>query len=418
MSSKSKSLKYRQFVKAPASEIYTAFTNATALCEWLCNVAQADPREGGRIYLWWQSGYYASGEFIALEPERKIAFSWHGRGEPGMSLVKINLKPQDGGTLVRLLHTEIDTGKAWKPVIKEYKKAWPVALENLASVLETGLDLRFVSRPMLGIIGYEFLDQDETANLGLKTPSALRLNGLVEGMGAKNAGLQPGDILLKLGGLKLDTPEALGQALSAHQAGDNVKVSFIRDGEKYNLKLELTQRPLPKVPATAEALAEAVNKIYTPFYEALEKCLENLSSEAADYRPTDDDWSIKEVVAHLIATERDNQAWTAGLIEGKEPDLDFSPLSTSTRNRATLSAYPDLPVLLEELKRSQAETVALLSALPEEFVARKRSYWRMGYTLMQENYHLEEHLEQIKANINEFQLKAPQTSASLEPTGG
>jgi uncharacterized protein YndB with AHSA1/START domain len=418
MSSKPKSLKFRQFVKAPASEVYSAFTNATALCEWLCNVAQADPREGGRLYLWWQSGYYASGEFITLEPERRIAFSWHGRSEPGMSLVKISLKPQEGGTLVRLLHTEIDTGKAWKPAINEYNKAWPVALENLASVLETGLDLRFVSRPILGIFNYEFLDSDEAASLELKAPSALRLNGLVEGMGAKNAGLQPGDILLKLGGFKLDSPEALGQALSAHQAGDNVKASFIREGEKYKLKIELSQRPLTSVPATAEGVAEAIGKIYVPFYKALKNCLEGLPAETADYRPSEDDWNIKEIIAHLIATERDNQAWIAGLIEGKEPDLDFSPLSTTTRIRATLSAYPKMASLLDELKRSMAETIALFDALPEEFVVRKRSYWRMGYTILQENYHLEEHLDQIKANIKAYQLKAPQTSTSLEPTGG
>jgi hypothetical protein len=289
---------------------------------------------------------------------------------------------------------------------------------NLASVLETGLDLRFVSRPMLGIMGYEFLDSDEAAKLGLKVPSALRLNGLVEGMGAKNAGLQPGDILLKLGGITLDTPEALGQALSAHQAGDNVKVSFIRDRDKHNLKLELTQRPLPKVPATAEALAEAVGQIYTPFYKALAACLKGLSSETSNYRPNADDWSIKEIVAHLIATERDNQAWIAGLIEGKEPDLDFSTLSATARNRATLSAYPDLPTLLTELKRGQAETLALLGSLPEAFVVRKRSYWRMGYTLLQENFHFEDHLAQIKTNIDDYQHNTPQTSTSLEPTGG
>ncbi len=47
------SLEYQRTVNAPVAEAYRAFTRATPLRDWLCDVALADARPGGRIYLWW-----------------------------------------------------------------------------------------------------------------------------------------------------------------------------------------------------------------------------------------------------------------------------------------------------------------------------------------------------------------------------
>jgi uncharacterized protein YndB with AHSA1/START domain len=57
----SQTLSFTQLVKTSPESVYDAFTNATQLREWLCNVATVVPRPGGRIYLWWNSGYYTSG---------------------------------------------------------------------------------------------------------------------------------------------------------------------------------------------------------------------------------------------------------------------------------------------------------------------------------------------------------------------
>ncbi|MBM2850103.1 MAG: hypothetical protein HW418_3045, partial [Anaerolineales bacterium] len=69
------------------------------------------------------------------------------------------------------------------------------------------------------------------------------------------------------------------------------------------------------------------------------------------------------------------------------------------RHDATVSAYSTAPALLEELKRHEAETVALLTALPPEFVAWKGSYWRLGHNLLQISRHTREHIGQIRATI-------------------
>ena len=68
-------LSFTQQVKAPAEVVYRAFTNATALREWLCDVATVSPHPGGRLYLWWTSGFYTSGSFTQAEEGKKVAFS-------------------------------------------------------------------------------------------------------------------------------------------------------------------------------------------------------------------------------------------------------------------------------------------------------------------------------------------------------
>ena len=78
------------------------------------------------------------------------------------------------------------------------------------------------------------------------------------------------------------------------------------------------------------------------------------------------------------------------------------------RIAATISAFPKLSSLLAELKHNQAETRALLAALPDEFVARKRSYWRVAFHILSDHQHYDDHLAQVKANL----------AAALEMTAG
>lgn len=146
-----RTLKFKQHVHAPASEVYRAFTNSTALREWFCNAAQADPRKAGRLYVWWNNGYHASGEFTTLAPNEKVVFNWHGRSEPGTTRVQVIIAQKDNGAIVTISHAGIGSGKPWAKAIKEFERGWRGSLENLKSVLETGQDLRFIRRPLLGI---------------------------------------------------------------------------------------------------------------------------------------------------------------------------------------------------------------------------------------------------------------------------
>ena len=82
-----------QRIEAAPSAVFRAFTNATALREWLCDAAMVVPRKGGRLHLWWTSGYHATGDFTKVVPDERVSFTWHGKGEPAPTRVRVALGP-------------------------------------------------------------------------------------------------------------------------------------------------------------------------------------------------------------------------------------------------------------------------------------------------------------------------------------
>ena len=187
--------------------------------------------------------------------------------------------------------------------------------------------------------------------------------------------------------------------LQRHRAGDRVPVDFYRGSEKKTVSMELSRRPLPDVPPTAQALADTVRKIYDQVDAELAQCFEGVPDEAASYRPGLEEWSAKETVAHLIIGERDTHGWIAELIDGAERWYDSFSGNNLARTRAVVAGHPSVPALLDELKRCEVETVALLAALPPEFVTRKGSYWRLAHNIVQSADHPREHMGQIRAAI-------------------
>ena len=395
MAAKTQTLKFKRTVNAPPAEVYRVFTNATALREWFCDAAQAEARKGGRLYCWWNSGYYASGEFTGLTPDKKVAFTWCGRDEPEATRVRVSLAAKSGGTAVTVAHGGVGSGKKWVKALAEFKRSWEAALENLGSVLETGQDLRFVLRPMLGVNVGEF-NAEVAAKLGAPVTEGVRLDGIDEGMGAQAAGLQKDDVVVSIGGTKTPGWTSLAAALQKHRAGDKVPVVFYRDGDRQTVTMELSRRPLPEVPPTPAGLAEAVRRINAEVEPEIEQCFTGVSDAEASHRPEPGEWSAKETLGHIIAGERDNHLWIAGLVSGQEPDT--FPDNVTARYSG-MSAVYSISALLDELKRNQAETVAMLAALPPEFVARKGSYWRIGYNLLQPPSHTRDHFVQMRAAI-------------------
>ncbi len=391
-------LKFRRMVSAPPGEVYRAFTNVTALREWLCDAAQADPRKGGRLYLWWNSGYYTSGEYIAALPGKRISFTWRGRGEPDATRVQVSLAEKNSGTALTLAHGGIGAGIKWAGVAREFQRDWEAKLENLQSVLETGQDLRIVRRPLLGVSLGEF-SAEMAARLGVPVTEGARLDDVLEGRGAHAAGLRKDDVIVRLGGKKVINWATFTSVVQPHHAGDQVAVVFYRGAEKKTVTLELSRRPLPDTPPTAQAFAEAARKMYAGFDAELAACLEGMSEVEALRQPAPGEWSVKETLAHLVLNERELHAWITDLIVGDERLSDANPTNVPARLAAATAVFSTLPALVEELECHEAETVAMLAALPPEFMVHRGSYWRLAHIILQSPDHFQTHIGQIRAAI-------------------
>jgi uncharacterized protein YndB with AHSA1/START domain/uncharacterized damage-inducible protein DinB len=392
-------LKVEQYVNATPAQVYFAFTHAISLTEWMCNFATVAPRPGGRMYLWWHGDFYSAGEYISFEENKSIVFKWHARQDPSPSQVAVTLEGKNGGTLVSLVHT-IPDGEYWAENSQRFRQEWAWTLGNLAQVLETGLDKRTFDRPMLGINISDF-NLSIAKAMGVPVSEGIRLDFLPEEMGAYQAGLRKDDVIIALDGKPITNDfGSLVKALKGKKGGDKVEVVFYRGPEKRTVTMELTRRPVPQIPWEPVGLSKAIRTKYDEGLAALEKTFTDVSETEAGRQPAPGEWSAKEVLAHLIQTERH---WLEDLddVVGGYPRLSDEWAGNSTLHvSATANAYKTVNGLLDEMKHLSDEMVAYVAVLPAEFVLRKASYFQVANMLIEGSLpHILSHIDQIQSAI-------------------
>ncbi len=388
-----------QFVTSSSEQVYLAFTRSILLRQWLCDFATVTPRPGGRMYLWWNGDFYSAGEYVELEENKRVKFTWHARFEPAPSEVTVTLAAKDGGTHVTLAHTVPD-GADWKERAAGFKSEWDSTLPNLASVLETGLDRRIFDRPMLGIQISDFSAEIAKAS-GVPVSEGIRLADTIEGMGARAAGLKQDDVIVEFNGKPITNDfSSLALALQGKKGGDKVDVVFYRGPEKRTVSMELTRRPVPEVPWNPQELAKQVRAKYDQAFEILEAAFAGVSDAEASHSPTTGEWSAKQTLAHLIHTERNWLANIDDVVGGYERNADDFGGNINTHINATVTAFGSVAGMMDEMKRLADEAVAYLAGLSPEFVARKGDYINVGNVMLNGMLpHTQSHIEQIKNAI-------------------
>lgn len=389
-------LEFNLTVVATATEVFRAFTRATPLRDWLCDVASADARPGGRIYLWWNRGYFAAGEYTVLEPVHRLTFTWMGRGDPDHTEVDVQLEPRGACTDLRLVHSGLGEGEAWARTRAEFERGWTLALENLQSLLETGQDLRYTRRPMLGVTLDEF-NPEVAAGLGVPATEGVRITSTVPGLAAADAGLQANDVVVTMGDRPVSDYPSLVAALQGARAGDTLQVGFYRGSSYQSAAMTLSARWLPEIPATPAEMAAALRAMHAELPPELRKVLAGATDEQASVKPLGTSWSALETMAHLVTTEREAHLWLADMINDDERFSDRYTNATSVGAwvDALVATYPTVEGMLAALTAALSETAALVERLPEEVMAHKGNYWRIGHNLLQNDQHWHEHIEQI-----------------------
>lgn len=399
---KTQTLKVAGTVAAPAAEAYRAFIHPTALRDWLCNGALVDAREGGHIQLRWDDAFYMSGTFRKLEPSKRLIFTWDGYLDPAPTLVTVTFKETARGTLVTVARSGFGANRLWAGARNGFVEHWPGFLENLKSVLETGVDLRFARRPRLGI-GIDDFNAEIAKQIGVPVSKGIRLSGTAEGTGARAAGLQKDDVLIALNGQKLTDYGSFGPALAGLKAGDKPKIVFYRGAKKHTCPLELSSFPVPEVPATGAELAAKMRENFKEIEAGFDKLLVSLTEAQAARRPKENEWSVKELLAHFILTERDYQSWVADMLNDRavNDDLEMRP-NVNERIGALVSRLQTVAALRAELRAASAETANYVENFPAPFVQhrkhlyRRAAQWQLEYTPV---HFFEEHAEQFKTAL-------------------
>ncbi len=382
-------------VDAPLKFAYRAFTNATSLREWLCDVATVEPHPRGRMYLWWRGDFYSSGHYLELDEDKKVKFRWFSNIDPAPTEVTVTFTEKSGSVEVCLKH-QVPDDSLWKEAAESFRQNWEESLENLKSVLETGVDLRIANRPMLGIMPGDFT-KEQAAALGVPVHDGLRLDGVLDGMGAQKCGLQKDDVIVEMADHPIiNDASSLPNAIAGKKGGDKIEVVFYHGAEKKTVTMQLSKRPMPDVPFNPAELEKQARQLFEPALVELEKAFEGFTDAQAMTRPEPNEWSALETVAHLISGERFNIIYLTGLVDGYEPVTDGFGTNIHAQVQATVKTHPSIKLMLDTLRKAVDEVLAYVSLLPEEFVANKGSYHRFASILLQPNFHLTAHLQQIK----------------------
>lgn len=97
------------WVRASPEVVFTFFTDSDKYRRWQGQKAELDPRPGGRYRVDMDGTNVARGEYVEVDPPRRVVFTWGFEGSPvlppGSSTVEVTLIPDGDGTIVRLRHS-------------------------------------------------------------------------------------------------------------------------------------------------------------------------------------------------------------------------------------------------------------------------------------------------------------------------
>lgn len=124
---------------APPDEVFLFLTDAERYINWQGVKAELDPRPGGVFRVWMDANTVASGQFVEVEPSRRVVLTWGWEGNdavpPGSTTVEFTLEVDGDGTILSLRHSGLPDGEA----AAMHEEGWRFFTERLV-VAATGGD--------------------------------------------------------------------------------------------------------------------------------------------------------------------------------------------------------------------------------------------------------------------------------------
>lgn len=168
----------------------------------------------------------------------------------------------DSSSLVRFLQTDasINPGNSGGPLLN--MKGEVIGINTAIAAQAQGIgfaipsslaksiidDLqagRKVTRGWLGVT-IQPVDAATAKALGLPQAKGALIGGIIPGQPAEKAGIEAGDIILKVDDTDINTPEELQQIIMRKKPGESVNVMVWRDGRSRNYQIQLMERGLDK----------------------------------------------------------------------------------------------------------------------------------------------------------------------------
>jgi len=126
-----------------------------------------------------------------------------------------------------------------------------IPIDDLVGLINSVKETGKLQRAYLGVI-YIPITQDVAAQYNLDVshgayvPNSQQADGedtVINGGPADDAGIEPGDIITKVGGTEIDESNSLTALLGTHKVGDKVTLTIVRDGKTITKDVTLGEAP-------------------------------------------------------------------------------------------------------------------------------------------------------------------------------
>jgi len=113
MPSATEPLRHEVRIAAPPEIVFSYFTDPARMVDWIGIAALLDPRPGGTFRIEANGRDVVCGEYVEVEPPRRVVFTWGFEGTErslavGATRVEVTLEPDgDDGTRLVLLHHDL-----------------------------------------------------------------------------------------------------------------------------------------------------------------------------------------------------------------------------------------------------------------------------------------------------------------------
>lgn len=133
-----------RYYPVAVEKIWRAWTEPQALSRWFntdrpgaVTEVEVDLRTGGRYRIVTRlpdgEMHEVSGEYVEVQPLRRLVFSWAWRGTPDrVSRVSLDFVAEGGGTTLRFVHDRFFDEQARI----DHERGWLPAFERIAAVFE------------------------------------------------------------------------------------------------------------------------------------------------------------------------------------------------------------------------------------------------------------------------------------------
>jgi len=207
-------------VAVPVGRAWEVFTDGAERSKWEAVEYEIDPTPGGRVR-WTLPGIEAVGRVEEVVAE-KLLRTTEGSGPHANSEITVTFESVGGGTRISITHAGFGDAADWDEWIEGTNLGWSQAIADLIVYLETGVPARRFTTAMQPP-GMRMAD----------TPAGVVVERVEPAGLASRAGLEPGDILLTVGGAPIYSIAELWVLLREHSQGTRLAIDYIRNGERH-----------------------------------------------------------------------------------------------------------------------------------------------------------------------------------------